>query len=321
MTRNRYLWTRKNDKKPLRVFQANVGKILPAHDCALALADSERYDIVLLQEPWTAYIKTRCTTKTHPAYNTFTPVDMWNSNDTRPRVMIYIRRDPRLLADQVRPFETRDILWLTINGTTIVNFYRQNNERDALNTLLRWPVPERCVVAGDFNARYHKHDLNLLNTLDIPTNPHGNTIDLAFTNLPLAEAIVEDHLATSSDHFTLSLTFPDIRSTPMQPSKIRVTIEDELKRFVEIASGRPARKGGHPAPWWTEECADAAATFRAIRRSYPLGFNQDVQIAKKDFHRVVRQAKRQYWRNLIDSFSSSSAVFKAVWWLKSPGAF
>ncbi|RKK50820.1 hypothetical protein BFJ69_g18007, partial [Fusarium oxysporum] len=52
--------------------------------------------------------------------------------------------------------------------------------------------------------------------------------------MPLAEATVEDHLATSSDHFTLSLTFLDIRSTPVQPAKIRVTTEDELKRFVEI---------------------------------------------------------------------------------------
>ncbi|KAG4257787.1 hypothetical protein FPRO03_13673 [Fusarium proliferatum] len=299
---------------------------------------------------------------------------MWNSNDTRPRVMTYVRRDPRLLADQIRPFQTRDILWLTINGLTIVNFYRQNDERDALDTLFQWSVPERCLVAGDFNARHRswqtgqttnrgqeiagwvsENDLSLLNTLDIPTNPYGNTIDLAFTNLPLAEAIVEDHLATSSDHFTLSLTFPDVRSTPVQPGKIRVTTEDELKRFVEIvelgatgipltdstpeeldelasslvslltsaakASGRPARKGGRPAPWWTEECADAAAAFRAIRRSYPLGFNQDVQIAKRGFHRVVRRAKRRYWRNLIDGFSSSSDVFKAVRWLKSPGAF
>ncbi|RKK10702.1 hypothetical protein BFJ63_vAg18361 [Fusarium oxysporum f. sp. narcissi] len=299
---------------------------------------------------------------------------MWNSNDTRPRVMTYVRRDPRLLADQIRPFQTRDILWLTINGMTIVNFYRQNDEKDALNTLLRWPVPERCLVAGDFNARHRSwqtgqatnrgqevagwasgNDLNLLNTLDIPTNPHGNTIDLAFANLPLAEATVEDHLATSSDHFTLSLTFLDIRLTPVQPAKIRVKTEDELKRFVEIvelgateipltdstpaeldelasslvslltsaakAAGRPARKGGRPAPWWTEECACAAVAFRAIRRSYPCGFNQDVQIAKRDFHRVVRRAKRQYWRNLIDNFSSNSAVFKAVRWLKSPGAF
>ncbi|KAF4448359.1 hypothetical protein F53441_8234 [Fusarium austroafricanum] len=104
MTRNRYSQRRKNDRKPLRIFQANVGKIPLAHDCALALANSEQYDIVLVQEPWTAHIETRSLTKTHPAYNTFTPVDMWNSNNTRPRVMTYIRRDPRLVADQIRPF-------------------------------------------------------------------------------------------------------------------------------------------------------------------------------------------------------------------------
>ncbi|KAF6515471.1 hypothetical protein HZS61_005377 [Fusarium oxysporum f. sp. conglutinans] len=356
MTRNRYSQTRKNDRKPLRIFQANVGKIAPAHDCALALADSERYDIVLLQEPWTAHTKTRTLTKTHPAYDTFTPVDMWNSNDTRPRVMTYVRRDPRLLADQIRPFQTRDILWLTINNVTIVNFYRQNDERDALDTLLQWPVPDRCLVAADFNARHRswqsgqttnrgqeiagwalENDLDLLNTLDIPTNPLGNTIDLAFTNMPLAEATVEDHLVTSSDHFTLSLALPNITPAPLQLGKIRVTTEDELKRFIEVvelgAAGLPtadsttrARRArvctrGRPAPWWTEECTAAAAAFRAIRRLYPLEFNRDVQIAKRDFHRVVRRAKRQYWRDLIDSFSSSSTVFKAVRWLKSPGAF
>ncbi|EXL90229.1 hypothetical protein FOIG_16498 [Fusarium odoratissimum NRRL 54006] len=51
MTRNRYSQTRKNNKKPLKVFQANVGKIPLAHNCALALADLEQYDIILLQEP------------------------------------------------------------------------------------------------------------------------------------------------------------------------------------------------------------------------------------------------------------------------------
>ncbi|CVL09339.1 uncharacterized protein FMAN_14308 [Fusarium mangiferae] len=144
-----------SDKKPLRIFQANVGKVPPAHDCALALADSERYDIVLLQEPWTSHTESRFLTKTHPAYDTFTPVDTWSSNDTRPRVMTYVRRDSRLVADQIRPFQSRDILWLTISGMTIVNFYRQNDERDALNTLLRWDVPERCLVAGDFNTRHN----------------------------------------------------------------------------------------------------------------------------------------------------------------------
>lgn len=36
---------------------------------------------------------------------------------------------------------------------------------------------------------------------------------------------------------------------------------------------------------------------------------------------MVRRAKRQYWRNLIDGFSDSAAVDKAARWLKSPGAF
>ncbi|KAG7408661.1 hypothetical protein Forpe1208_v012330 [Fusarium oxysporum f. sp. rapae] len=356
------------------VFQANVGKVPPVHDCALALADSERYDIVLLQEPWTTTANSRCLTKTHPAYDTYSPVETWNRNSTRPRVMTYVRRDSKLSTDQNRPYQSRDILWLTVNDTIIVNFYRQDDESDALDTLLQWPIPDRCLVAGDFNARHHtwqtgpttnrgheiaswasENDLGLLNTSDIPTNPHGNTIDLAFSNVPLAEANVEDHLATSSDHFTLSLTLPNVEPAPTHPGKIRVTTDDELKRFVEIvelgstaipvaasspleldklastlasllqsaakAAGRPARKGARNAPWWTEECALAAAGYRAIRRLYPLRFNQEVQIAKRDFHRVVRRAKRLYWRNLINSFSDSSSVFKAVRWLRSPGAF
>ncbi|KAL6412386.1 exonuclease-endonuclease-phosphatase family protein [Ilyonectria robusta] len=90
---------RKSDKKTLRVFQANVGKVPLAHDCALALADSERYDIVLLQEPWTAVLDYRCLTKTHPAYDTFSPVDAWDNTNTRSRVMTYVRRDSGLLVD------------------------------------------------------------------------------------------------------------------------------------------------------------------------------------------------------------------------------
>jgi len=86
------------DKRLFRVFQANVGKNGPSHDCALALADAERYEVILLQEPWTQVRGSRCLTKTHPAYDTYSPVSTWEGNDTRPRVMTYIRRGSRLLA-------------------------------------------------------------------------------------------------------------------------------------------------------------------------------------------------------------------------------
>lgn len=333
---SRYSRPQRTDRKTLRVFQANVGKIPAAHDCALALADSEQYDIILLQEPWTGIRDSRCLTKTHPAYDTFSPADCWNDHSSRPRVMTYIRRSANLLVDQKRPAASRDIVWLTINDTiTIVNFYRQPFYDGALDTLLQLPIANKCLVAGDFNAKHGSwqtgrldgrgddiaawaldNNLSLLNPADVPTNPHGNTIDLAFSNVPFSEATVEDHLATSSDHFTLSITIPGFCTPTISPGKILITTEEEMKRFVEIvqlsavgiptaasspedldklassladtlqsaakAAGRQARKGGRGAPWWTEDCALAAAAFRNIRRTFPLGFNREVQLVKRD---------------------------------------
>ena len=45
-----------NRKQTLRIYQANIGKVPEAHDIALALADTEKFDIVLLQEPWTKWV-------------------------------------------------------------------------------------------------------------------------------------------------------------------------------------------------------------------------------------------------------------------------
>ncbi|KAM4058872.1 acid phosphatase domain-containing protein [Hirsutella rhossiliensis] len=223
------------------------------------------------------------------------------------------------MTDQRRPVATRDILWLTINNITVVNFYRQPHYDEALEMLLQWTTPG-----------------SLLNPADVPTNPHGNTIDLAFSNIPLSEAVVEEHLATSSDHFTLSVTLADLAPASVPLGKVRLTSDDELARFAEMvdsgataipaaasspqeldslalalvellqlaakAAGRPVRKGARSAPWWTEECALAAAEYRAIRRVYPLGFNREVQLA--------RETSRK-----------SASIFKAVRWLRSPGAF
>ncbi|KAM4055517.1 reverse transcriptase (RNA-dependent DNA polymerase) [Hirsutella rhossiliensis] len=227
-----------SNRRALRVFQANVGKIPPAHDTALALADSERYDIILLQEPWTGLKDGRCLTKTHPAYDTFSPVTDWDGRDTRPRVMTYVRRSAGLVADQKRPVATRDILWLTVNGTTVVNFYRQPDYDAALEILLGWCATDKCLVSGDFNAKHpswqagrqeHRGEdiafwamdnrLSLLNAVDVPTNARGSTIDLAFSNIPLADA---SSLA------------------PLPLCKIRLNSDEELKRFVELVEAGAA---------------------------------------------------------------------------------
>ena len=362
------------DKRLFRVFQANVGKNGPSHDCALALADAERYDVILLQEPWTQVRDSRCLTKTHPAYDTYSPVSTWEDIDTRPRVMTYIRRGARLLADQQRPALSRDILWLVVNGVTLVNVYREPNVDTALEVLFAWPIPSQCIIAGDFNARHHtwqigpsrghggiiaewaaENDLDLLNPINAPTNAHGNTIDLAFSNILLAEATVEDHLATSSDHFTLSISLPALKPATLPPGKILLASDEELKRFTELvvsgatiipqaattaadldrladaiidliqsaarAVGRRTQRRPRKAPWWNEECAASVAELRCVRRAFPLGFNRDVQLARRDLRRVVRRAKRAYWRELIDGVRSDKDVFKITRWLKRPGVF
>ncbi|XP_044715181.1 endonuclease-reverse transcriptase domain-containing protein [Hirsutella rhossiliensis] len=182
--------------------------------------------------------------------------------------MTYVRRSPCLMTDQRRPVATRDILWLTINNITVVNFYRQPHYDEALEMLLQWTTPGRCLVAGDFNAKHSswqtgrldgrgddiafwasENGLSLLNPADVPTNPHGNTIDLAFSNIPLSEAVVEEHLATSSDHFTLSVTLADLAPASVPLGKVRLTSDDELARFAEMVdSGATAIPAAASSP-------------------------------------------------------------------------
>lgn len=68
--------------------------------------------------------------------------------------MTYVRRSAGSVADQKRPATARDILWLTVNGLTVVNFYRQPFYDVALETLLRWSATNKCLVSGDFNAKH-----------------------------------------------------------------------------------------------------------------------------------------------------------------------
>ncbi|KAK4069806.1 hypothetical protein Purlil1_13644 [Purpureocillium lilacinum] len=160
-----------------------------------------------------------------------------------------------------------------------------------------------------------ENDLPLLNPPDTRTNAHGNTIDLAFSNIALAQATVEDHLATSSDHFTLSISLPALTPAKLPKGKILLATEDELKRYAENieagtatiptaastlddldvlpnaiidliqatarAAGRQSQRQPRGAPWWNEECIAAVVELRCEGKD----------------------------------------IFKVTRWLKSPGVF
>ncbi len=62
-------------KKPLRLLQINVGRGGPSHDLALALAQEEHIDLLLVQEPYIFHERHRRITKRHPLYECFSPID------------------------------------------------------------------------------------------------------------------------------------------------------------------------------------------------------------------------------------------------------
>ena len=116
----------------LQIFQANVGRSSPSHDIALALAAAEQFDIIILQEPYTESNIDRLLTKTHRDYRTYLPQAPWTSEENRPRVLTYARRNSPLQVEQYS-IKHRDLLWITVNQINIINIYRAQDCNSALD--------------------------------------------------------------------------------------------------------------------------------------------------------------------------------------------
>ena len=208
-------------------------KCIEPTELALNLADhdAEQADIILMQEPWVGTPPgMRMSVKAHPNYNVYSPVDTWDSNDTRPRSLIYVRK--HLQADQLRPFATRDITWVKGRGITFASVYRPSDSPQQVDNILEaWSPPFQTVIAGDFNAgdtswdsdnpNYHggsalaltmdEHGLDLISEPNVATHDGGNVLDLAFSDVPMAEAAVSDALHSTSDHETLRIVVPILK--------------------------------------------------------------------------------------------------------------
>ncbi|KAL6405975.1 high-affinity glucose transporter RGT2 [Ilyonectria robusta] len=287
--------------------------------------------------------------------------------------MTYVALRSKLNADQLKPTPSRDILLIRAGGLSFLNIYRQPGTLETLDFLDSWTVPGRCLIAGDFNASHtlwqagphrnqgariaswiDENDLAILNQPNQSTNKYGNILDLAISNIPTAQARVEDHLATSSDHYTLSITLPITRPTPPQPSRIRISDPEDLARLAEVVSlgrdfltttattaeeldiaaaqlldllqdairivGRCPQQNGRSAPWWTKACAKAHAQFQAAKRRDPEE-RGPAQLAKDDFRKVVRNAKIDFWRDIINNAKTNADIFRIAGWVRIQSAF
>lgn len=241
-------------------------KSITPTETAILLADQreEQADIVMIQEPWVGIPPTkRMMVKAHPNYNVFSPVDSWNSDDTRPRTLIYVRK--HLQADQLRPFPTRNVTWVRVKGVTFMNVYRPSDDPTEVDMILEnWNPPDNTVIAGDMNAGdvswdsdnpdYHggaslaetmlEHGLDLISERDVPTHDAGNVLDLVYSNIPWAEAAVNSNLHCSSDHETLRIVVPthsELRPPNHKPhseSRKYYISDDRLPDLARLVEGR-----------------------------------------------------------------------------------
>ena len=208
----------------LQVMQVNVGKGSASHDIALNLAHENRFDIVLIQEPWIHQDKSRRITKKHPAYRCFTPIEDWTQV---PRVLTYVRKDPQLYAVQLpgnwEP--NRDILATQVlaqgQQIQVINVYNappgSTDPGQGVQCILPYDPPQQPVlIAGDFNLKHpmwqtnmspstqadafvewtSRHSLVLTLQPDSPTRGR-NTLDLAWATpslvgLGITTGVAED---------------------------------------------------------------------------------------------------------------------------------
>lgn len=181
--------------------------------------------VLHVQEP--AWTKKGRSAKAHEAWEEYRPVDTWDNEETRPKVLTYVRKN--LKKTVLQPKQTRrDVLWIQVGGTTFVNVYRTPGEDGALEEVLAIQPSGRLVVGGDFNAghemwqphritagrggdlaRWSRNlDMVYTGTPGEATHLEGNTLDLVFSNISFVETTTREDLMSGSDHSTLVTVLP-----------------------------------------------------------------------------------------------------------------
>ncbi|CCE34857.1 uncharacterized protein CPUR_08796 [Claviceps purpurea 20.1] len=300
---------RRAEPRDLQVAWANVGKGFAQHITLLQSSFVNGVDVVQVQEPWVMY---PTKTQNHPGYESYAPVDAWVGEETRPRVMTYIRKGNRpayhLSVVQRRSLGSRDLLWLDINGHAMMNCYRQPQLNTVLDYITALDPPRGCIIGGDFNAKdrtfeptiQHSRDggsrlaswsrdtgMAFLNSPGVPTHRDGHVLDLTFSNIPFA----------STTDLARFAAF-------------------KLDGLVQLRQrgGPPGGGGGH-AVWWTKECQQTWVDWKLAKRD--LHTDPDEALEEKHmFKAMVRKAKQQYWGNRIAGCQDRSKLWSVVAWHK-----
>jgi ribonuclease HI len=265
--------------RDLLICWANVGKIGPAHNSILNVALEEGIDVLCVQEPWT---ETGTKTQTNPAFYLYAPVDSWDWEDleqkelARPRVLTYVRKSPDLGIQQRRPIQSRDLLWLNVNGYSILNAYRQPGTDSVIDYVTKLVPPPKCLIGGDFNVHHDFFEpgvdtfsrggelvewstdnmMDFIGEVGVPTQRCGHVLDLTFSNILWAQTTVRTDMHCGSDHETQVTVLPGRGDTPSPQHCYKVT-DANLGRFVGLIEiGASALKDP-----WSITCKEEANAY------------------------------------------------------------
>ena len=197
-----------------------MGKISPCHIALLEIAFTQAIDVICIQEPYT---RAHSRTSTHPEYKHYAPVDAWGDPETleieRPRVMTYIRKGARLQVQQRVSLHNRDLLWLNVDGYSILNVHRQPQMPDVIEYITHLSPSTLTLIGGDFNVRHHNLEpgassahgraslaqwasscnLDYIGQSGQATHRAGHTLDLTFSNIPFAKTVIRYDMHCGSD--------------------------------------------------------------------------------------------------------------------------
>ncbi|KAL5603567.1 hypothetical protein FOVSG1_006317 [Fusarium oxysporum f. sp. vasinfectum] len=157
-------------------------------------------------------------------------------------------------VQQLKPWQSRDLLAIEADGITIVNVYKPDGARPrALQLLYDFIPPPNCIIGGDFNSYYElwepgvtthndgngianwaeSNGLAFIGQIGVPTSRAGHVIDLTFSDIPFASARATDDLLVAKDHSAILITVP--RQHIPRPPRTTISVPDEkLETFAGL---------------------------------------------------------------------------------------
>jgi len=107
--------------------------------------------------------------------------------------------------------------------------------------------------------------------------------------------------------------------SPTQLDQLAENITDAVNTALTASTKRVLGQGPGQ-PWWDQTCRDAIRSYRRTSAD-PESEENEVEQARKDLRRTIRKAKRDYWREKINSVLERKDIFQIVGLGQSTGCF